>query len=218
MPSWITSDTHFDHFNCIVYCNRPYSGVIDQRESIIDHWNLCVGQDDDVYHLGDFCLNHNRAVEIIPRLNGNICLVLGNHDAPFPLTKEKHFRMRDKYLFAGISEICMEKKIVIDIGESKAYTVHMSHLPPLTEEQKLFDDRYVNYRPDYNPETIYLHGHLHNQRYLKYNNFFDVGWDGSLRLYTQEDVVSIIKDPREFIPSRISKDYLDLEPGQKKKE
>lgn len=50
-------------------------------EQLIANWNQQVGEDDTVFHLGDFALaNKNRTIEIGQRLNGKKYLILGNHD------------------------------------------------------------------------------------------------------------------------------------------
>lgn len=92
---FVTSDHHFNHANIIKYCNRPWNSgkgidgnVIVAQEDVdrmnsdmIQRWNDVVGQNDVVYHLGDFALGDKTLVpEIVAKLNGNIRLVLGNHD------------------------------------------------------------------------------------------------------------------------------------------
>lgn len=53
---YFTSDTHFYHSNIIGFCKRPFKNVEDMNETLIENWNRVVGQDDIVFHLGDFCL------------------------------------------------------------------------------------------------------------------------------------------------------------------
>ena len=53
---FFTSDTHFYHENIIRFCNRPFKDVEMMNETIIANWNNTIGQDDIVFHLGDFCL------------------------------------------------------------------------------------------------------------------------------------------------------------------
>ena len=51
------------------------------NETIISNWNNTVGQDDIVFHLGDFCLGGSAEwTKILDRLNGKIYLIMGNHD------------------------------------------------------------------------------------------------------------------------------------------
>lgn len=82
MNIFVISDTHFDHYNIIKYCNRPYSSLEDMNEDLILKWNSKVGKNDIVYHLGDlgFFKTYDRYVEIVRQLNGMIKLIKGNHD------------------------------------------------------------------------------------------------------------------------------------------
>ena len=78
---FFTSDTHFYHGNIIRFCNRPFKDVEVMNETIISNWNITVGQDDIVFHLGDFCLGGSAEwTKILDRLNGKIYLIMGNHD------------------------------------------------------------------------------------------------------------------------------------------
>jgi calcineurin-like phosphoesterase family protein len=79
--TFVVSDTHFYHENIIKYCDRPYANMFEMNEDLIAKWNAAVGKDDIVWHLGDFCFGSKDHIkEIVPRLNGRINLVLGNHD------------------------------------------------------------------------------------------------------------------------------------------
>lgn len=79
--TFFTSDTHFFHNNIIQYCNRPFSSVDEMNEKLIENWNSVVGKNDIIWHLGDFCFGKKENIhEILPRLNGRINLVMGNHD------------------------------------------------------------------------------------------------------------------------------------------
>lgn len=92
---WILSDSHFFHGNIIKYCNRPWNSgkdsdgniivtqkdIEEMNEEMIMRWNSVVPNDGIVYHLGDFALgDRNKIKEILPRLNGKINLIMGNHD------------------------------------------------------------------------------------------------------------------------------------------
>ncbi len=78
---WFTSDTHFGHKNILQYCERPFDSIEEHDEALIQNWNDRVHKGDVVYHLGDFALcSQDKAREIAGRLNGNIYLLLGNHD------------------------------------------------------------------------------------------------------------------------------------------
>lgn len=74
------SDLHFGHKNAIKFDNRPFSDVNEMNDTLVSNWNSAVARNDDVYVLGDFFWNNNIIDEILPRLKGNIHLVIGNHD------------------------------------------------------------------------------------------------------------------------------------------
>ena len=78
---FVTSDQHFNHENIIKYCNRPFSSVEEMNEEMIKRWNAVVSKDDTVFVLGDFFMGRLTEIkDILPRLNGHIMLVEGNHD------------------------------------------------------------------------------------------------------------------------------------------
>ena len=111
--TWFTSDTHFYHANIIKYCNRPFADVEEMNKALVDNWNSIVGNDDIVWHLGDFALGKKENVlEILPKLNGKINLVMGNHD---------HHKL-NFYYDAGFHRVYDRKVIINDF-------VILSHAP-----------------------------------------------------------------------------------------
>lgn len=79
--TFFTSDTHFGHANIIRFCSRPFQNVEEMNEVLIENWNKVVSKDDTVFHLGDFAFGGSSVWNsIIPRLNGHINLIIGNHD------------------------------------------------------------------------------------------------------------------------------------------
>lgn len=90
--TWLTSDTHFGHSKVIEFEKeaRPFKTVEEMNEHLIDRWNSVVGNNDIVYHLGDFCFGRKN-IEIAARLNGKKRLVLGNHDSYPSLDYLKYF-------------------------------------------------------------------------------------------------------------------------------
>ena len=78
---FFTSDTHFYHTNIIEFCKRPFMDIEAMNETLIANWNKVVGTNDIVFHLGDFCLGDSaKWNRLLDRLNGEIYLILGNHD------------------------------------------------------------------------------------------------------------------------------------------
>jgi len=82
LTTWFTADTHFSHENIISHCGRPFPSVGEMNLAMIKRWNAAVGEDDVVYHLGDFayrCPQH-QAQRILDALRGEKHLVQGGHD------------------------------------------------------------------------------------------------------------------------------------------
>lgn len=76
-------DTHFGHERMLTMQPRAFSSIGDHDEHMIKCWNSVVGEQDIVYHLGDFSARLNdrdRVADIFGRLNGRKHLILGNHD------------------------------------------------------------------------------------------------------------------------------------------
>jgi calcineurin-like phosphoesterase family protein len=81
MNVWFSSDTHFGHANIIRLADRPYADLAEMDEALIANWNSRVGRDDRVYFLGDLSFHRPEITRgIVRRLNGEIHLVVGNHD------------------------------------------------------------------------------------------------------------------------------------------
>jgi len=81
MNLFFTADTHFGHINILKYCNRPFESVEEMDEELILRWNIAVGQNDIVYHLGDFSITDDiKRNRLVDRLNGKIFFIPGSHD------------------------------------------------------------------------------------------------------------------------------------------
>ena len=80
MNLFVISDTHFTHENSIRYCDRPFASVEEMDEAMVARWNAVVRPQDHVYHLGDVAMKQSAVRAVVPRLNGHLRLVRGNHD------------------------------------------------------------------------------------------------------------------------------------------
>lgn len=117
---YFTSDTHFSHKAIIGYCERPFDTVEDMDEELIKRWNETVGEDDIVFHLGDFCFSGpQRWNQILKRLNGRKYLIIGNHD--MSCISKNSFMNETVNYFDGINQ---QMNILID-----GWHIYLNHYP-----------------------------------------------------------------------------------------
>lgn len=213
MTNYFTSDLHFGHKNVINYCNRPYKDINEMTESLITIWNNTVKDGDTIYVLGDFSLDPKWSKEIIPKLKGNKILIPGNHDACFKFppkentinaiegAKRRHEKMCTKYLQDGWKSI--NQVLILQLKDGS--TILLSHLPYENKSSENFDKRYESLRPK-DEGLFLLHGHLHC-KYRKYYNRIDVGIDGDFKLWSEDEIIAMINDPRDIIDTPITEFY-----------
>ena len=80
---FFTADTHFGHR--LMADQRGFSSIEEMDQVLIKAWNDKVPEKAMVYHLGDFSMyNKADASKLVQRLNGQICLIIGNHDYKIP--------------------------------------------------------------------------------------------------------------------------------------
>lgn len=139
------SDLHLFHNNVTKagrnFDNRPYSNIEEMNEDILRKWNQSVTNADHVYICGDFIWklnneNRDEAIKILKTMNGNLHLVLGNHDR----AKSDIFKKR-------FEEIVNYKKIK-DTLDGRQVQVIMSHY-----YMPFYEGHYHN--------AILIHGHSH---------------------------------------------------------
>jgi calcineurin-like phosphoesterase family protein len=190
---WFTSDEHFWHRNIIRLSNRPFSGLMEMHEHLIQEWNKRVKPTEKVYVLGDFSFgNVTMTKRILDRLLGHKILIAGNHDMA-----------AHKSLAAGFQEV--HENIWERIGNER---VLLSHFPyhPMTRYQKntdgsvicddasmVGDRRYLHKRIVDDGDHWLLHGHVHNaykQRGRQINVGVDV-WD--FKPVSHEKILAMIE-------------------------
>lgn len=85
---FITADYHLGHHGIIESCDRPFTQIRHMDSAIIRNHNKVVGDNDDVYILGDFSMytkTHRGALaEYVRKLKGRLHLIMGNHDVRDP--------------------------------------------------------------------------------------------------------------------------------------
>jgi calcineurin-like phosphoesterase family protein len=150
---FFTADTHFGHASIMKYDNRPVSTSEEMDELLINNWNAVVTKADIIYHCGDLCWRSpNFTKPIIQQLNGEIHLIIGNHDK----LNQELIKM-----FASVAHL---KRIKID-----GQRIWLSHFPLKTWSGQ-------------NEGTWNLHGHSHGKLINSEMNAVDVGvinWDWS---------------------------------------
>jgi len=159
---FFTADTHFGHKNIIKYSYRPFSSVTEMEETIVHNWNSRVKQDDTVYHLGDFAfVNKSEKNRLLHRLNGNICLIKGNHD------KKLNAELRSKFCWIkDYHEITGPNKVKIVLCHYAFDVWNKSH-----------------------HGSWHLHGHSHGMLPPGNRMRVDVGVDtNGFHLYSMKDI------------------------------
>lgn len=183
MTVWITSDIHFNHRNILSYC--PHRGgpevsdanVFAMNEMIIRNWNELVKPIDAVIILGDVAMGQiDHAPECIRRLNGNMMLIKGNHDA----TLVKRIDRGDLG-FGGLF-----------LGGVYSY-YEMSYKTEDTHRKVLLNMSHYPFHSwnGMSKGTMMLHGHLHGTPHGIKGRIKDVGMDtNNLRPYKLDNIVN----------------------------
>lgn len=83
---YFTSDLHLGHANCIQMTHRPFETVEEMNRVLIENINTTVGENDELWILGDFAYKVPKSE--VPELRAGIrCrhvhLVNGNHDRDY---------------------------------------------------------------------------------------------------------------------------------------
>ena len=191
---WFTSDTHYGHKNIVLgetewrdsSGNKPinsvrnFEGSDDMNQTIINNINSLVGEDDYLFHLGDWSFG---GVENIKKFRDsikckNIVLLLGNHD--------HHIRNNNenvKDLFLDVADY-IELKVTNDHHTGSQKFV-LCHYPIISWNKQYYGAKM-------------LHGHQHKKGLdiITQDDRMDVGVDGTdgLKPYHLNEVVQKLKD------------------------
>ena len=133
MNIWFTSDTHFGHTNITGPSisswkdgYRNFNSVQEMNDALVHNINKIVGEDDILYHLGDWSFGgvHNIHYFRKALVCKNIHLILGNHDHHI---KDKEIKFFDSSfnpmdLFSSVQNVFTGK-----IGSREFHLSHYSH-------------------------------------------------------------------------------------------
>jgi calcineurin-like phosphoesterase family protein len=79
---FFAADPHFGHAKLLAYESdaRPFETIAEHDDALVARWNATVGKRDVVWLLGDVAWSAEAARAAIPRLQGRLRLILGDHD------------------------------------------------------------------------------------------------------------------------------------------
>lgn len=164
---FFTSDTHFQHENIIKYCNRPFDNMYHMNDILIENWNKIVPKDGIVFHLGDFAMTANlKWIEsLVHKLNGQIHLILGNHDYQNRFDREYVKKIFHDKIYDVVTLTIFDDEI-----EGGHANLFLSHYPHMFWQRG----------------SYHLHGHVHSgpkstaSEIVPYHNMrYDVGVDNN---------------------------------------
>jgi calcineurin-like phosphoesterase family protein len=186
---WFTSDTHYNHAN-ICSSTTQWSNPVTLRDfktlehmnaHIVGNINKMVGQDDILFHLGDWSFGGFEQIQIFRDsiFCKNVHIITGNHDHHIERNKEdvqSLFSSVNKYV-----ELNVKWNVGTQLqGEQSFILMHF----PIASWNNLAKG------------VIHLHGHIHlpAERRIGPGKIMDVGVDGNgLNPISLEEVLSIME-------------------------
>lgn len=178
---FFTSDTHYGHTNICrgvsnwrdengnvpIHQTRDFKTLDHMNDKIVESINSTVGEDDTLFHLGDWSFGgFDNIEEFRNRINcKNIHLILGNHDHHIERNKgdiQRLFSSVHQYLRLQVSVMPGTK---LYAGEMDLVLMHY----PIASWHNMNDG------------VIHLHGHVHlpPDKKLSQGKAMDVGVDGN---------------------------------------
>lgn len=186
--TFVISDTHIGHGNqnkgILLFEPCRLSAMItagyeahEHDKWVIDNWNSTVSPDDVVLHLGDFAFKH--VASSIEQLNGDIIMILGNHDGKgyeqkyngVETVKGFYYEDELKYLNKVHNPITNDRMLSALIKEIQGEKILFSHYALFDNEE--FDRKNTKIAPRIDVlEKLYgahncsknLHGHIHSNK------------------------------------------------------
>ena len=134
------ADTHFDHANILKMSNRPFSGIEEMNEALVENWNRKVKGNDTVYIVGDLFFRTTDPERILKRLKGKKFLIEGNHDATWM------GKVDLQQYFLGTAKL-------LEISDGTR-GITLCHYPLMTWKHQR--------------KTYMIHGHVHNDTSMDY--------------------------------------------------
>jgi calcineurin-like phosphoesterase family protein len=194
---WFTSDTHYGHTNICrgvskwkdfngnvpIKQTRDFNTLEDMNDAIVKSINSVVGEDDILFHLGDWSFGgFENIAEFRSRIVcKNIHLILGNHDHHIENNKDniqRLFSSVNQYLRLQVS---VYPGTILHVGKVDLVLMHY----PIASWHNMNDN------------VIHLHGHVHlpPNKKLAQGKAMDVGVDGNgLVPYSLNEITRIMNN------------------------
>jgi calcineurin-like phosphoesterase family protein len=198
---YFTSDSHFSHSNiCSATTKwenakgktRQFSSLDKMNSTIVDNINSVVGENDILFHLGDWSFGGFDQIEKFRSqlICKNIHVVVGNHDHHITNNKEDI-----QSLFTSVNYFIPEllvrrpvtryrKMVGYDRIEIERFRFCLFHYP-------------IASWIDMNEGVIHLHGHVHLPKHLRLGKgrSLDVGMDGNdMKPLSLDDVMKLVQN------------------------
>lgn len=158
-------------------------------DALVENWNKTVSKNDTVIHLGDFAFKQSESVKsILQRLNGEIHILLGNHDNPRQIKFAPFASVRE-----GIWDFSF-----YDNNRKEKRSVFLCHYPMLSWNGSFHG------RP-------HLFGHVHSGPYKKFfcqRNSYDVGVDNNK--YTPSLLTEVINNLESKFNKNVVEDMSEI--------
>lgn len=143
---YFVSDTHFGSQRTLELSKRPFKSVEEMDSVIIKNWNETVGEDDVVYHLGDF-----GNYEIAKQLNGKIRLLKGNYER-----QDVNLEKYEDYFYDVILGETFSGYTTYEKNDlTHTLFINIAHEPSLVKDKKI------------SSSSINLFGHIHKLCMIK---------------------------------------------------
>lgn len=191
---YFTADSHFSHSNiCSATTKwkdpgdtvRKFDSLDDMNRTIVNNINSVVGENDILFHLGDWSFGGFDQIEKFRSqiVCKNIHLVLGNHDHHIERNTDGI-----QSLFSSVSHfipyLLVKREIPNSKGMMERFGFCIFHYP-------------IASWIDMNLGIIHLHGHVHLPKHLKLGQgrSLDVGMDGNdMKPYSLDEVMRLVKN------------------------
>jgi calcineurin-like phosphoesterase family protein len=191
---FFVSDTHFSHSNiCSATTKwrdagdtvRKFSSLEEMNRTIVDNINAVVGEDDILFHLGDWSFGGFEQIEKFRSqlVCKNIHIVLGNHDHHIEKDKDG-IQSLFSSVHSFIPHLLVKREKEGSGGMMERFGFCVFHYP-------------IASWIDMNQGIVHLHGHCHLPKHLKLGEgrSLDVGMDGNdMKPYSLDEVMRLVKN------------------------